>query len=116
MNYSEKLKNSRWKSKRLKIIERDKECLICAHTENLQVHHTHYVYGKEPWDYEDIDLITLCNNCHLDVEENLDKIKWLLSTLQKRKPYFLIQIIAFLSRNLDETEFNNFKTKKFKHG
>lgn len=30
----------------------------------LHVHHKHYIKGKEPWDYDDSALITLCADCH----------------------------------------------------
>lgn len=30
----------------------------------LHVHHQHYIKGKEPWDYDDSALITLCADCH----------------------------------------------------
>lgn len=56
------------------------ETKICIATENtlyyfdfiplnpsnlpLHVHHQHYIKGKEPWDYDDSALITLCADCH----------------------------------------------------
>jgi 5-methylcytosine-specific restriction endonuclease McrA len=30
----------------------------------LQVHHKKYINGKRLWEYENDDLITLCNDCH----------------------------------------------------
>ncbi len=30
----------------------------------LQVHHKKYIDGRLPWEYEDDDLITFCNECH----------------------------------------------------
>jgi len=66
MNYAEKLKDSRWQLLRLQILERDEyECQRC-HSDNkiLQVHHLIYYSNREPWDYEDDDLITLCIDCH----------------------------------------------------
>ena len=30
----------------------------------LHIHHFRYRFDTEPWDYPDIDLITLCKNCH----------------------------------------------------
>lgn len=30
----------------------------------LNVHHTYYIEGKKPWEYEDSALVTLCENCH----------------------------------------------------
>jgi len=36
----------------------------------LQVHHKYYIVDKNPWDYNDNDLITLCNWCHWEFHEN----------------------------------------------
>ena len=32
--------------------------------ENLNVHHICYRIGKEPWEYENNELVTLCSECH----------------------------------------------------
>lgn len=65
MTYREKLLDPRWQKKRLQIFERDEwTCLSCgSKDENLQVHHV--VYAKrDPWDYADQLLQTLCWKCH----------------------------------------------------
>lgn len=66
MNYYEKLKDPRWQKKRLEIFERDEfQCQSCnSEDQTLHVHHKTYVYGNDPWDYPDINLITLCADCH----------------------------------------------------
>jgi hypothetical protein len=63
--YSEKLQDPRWQKKRLEILQRDNfTCLGCEATDKtLHVHHTVYVKGVEPWDY-DQSLMTLCSDCH----------------------------------------------------
>ena len=68
--YSDKLKSPKWQKKRLKIMDRDNfTCQKCGDTETqLHVHHKKYIDGKEPWDYEDSLLITLCDNCHFIIE------------------------------------------------
>lgn len=41
-------------------------------TENniaLHVHHKFYIVNKLPWEYEDDDLTTLCNVCHMNLHE-----------------------------------------------
>ena len=65
-NYSELLKHPKWQKKRLKIMERDKfQCRSCEDDSNtLHVHHLYYDYKLKPWEYEDDDLITLCEYCH----------------------------------------------------
>lgn len=64
--YSEKLKDPRWQKKRLEILERDGwRCRACGNDkETLVVHHIQYQKGKEPWDYSEDDLETLCELCH----------------------------------------------------
>lgn len=66
MTYSEKLKDPRWQKRRLEIMERDKwRCVHCADDKKtLAVHHTIYHKDAEPWEYEDAELITLCDDCH----------------------------------------------------
>ena len=66
MKYSEKLRDPRWQKKRLEILSRD--CFTCRgcgdKTRTLHVHHRNYQRGKEPWDYANSVLVTLCEDCH----------------------------------------------------
>lgn len=64
--YSDKFKDPRWQKKRLDILNRDEwTCQICFDTENtLHVHHRYYLKGKDPWDYDNNVLVTLCEDCH----------------------------------------------------
>ena len=66
MTYSDKLKDPRWQKIRLEILARDEwKCASCEDSENtLHVHHIVYKKGNNPWDCDDIDLITLCKYCH----------------------------------------------------
>lgn len=66
MTYSEKLKDPRWQKKRLEILKRDDfTCQWCGDKANtLHVHHLEYHKGRDPWNYDDDCLITLCVNCH----------------------------------------------------
>jgi hypothetical protein len=70
-NYLEKLKDPRWQKKRLGIFERDEwTCQSCCSDENtLTVHHKYYIPDREPWDYPDDLLITLCEDCHKEEQE-----------------------------------------------
>jgi hypothetical protein len=74
-SYSEKLKDPRWQKKRLEILSRDNfSCLICGDSEStLHVHHRYYINGREPWDYNDNLLATLCDSCHSS-EHSLEDI------------------------------------------
>ncbi len=64
--YSEKLKDPRWQKKRLGIMQRDGwRCLVCnSDTSPLTVHHYKYLRHREPWEYPDELLATVCDNCH----------------------------------------------------
>ena len=78
-SYVEKFKDPRWQKKRLEIMERDDfTCTICGNSEKtLNVHHGYYERGKQPWDYPDIALKTLCEDCHEEWHQAkllLDKI------------------------------------------
>lgn len=66
MTYQQKLRDPRWQRKRLLIFDRDRfTCCKCKSDEKeLQVHHLNYRTGKQPWEYDDRELITLCIDCH----------------------------------------------------
>lgn len=75
LSYGEMLKDSRWREKREKILNRDGyKCRWCGSGENLQVHHKYYSrypngVKVEPWNYPDDALITLCDKCHKKVHD-----------------------------------------------
>jgi len=79
--YAEKLQDPRWQKKRLDIMNRDKwRCFWCYNEkEQLHVHHIKYLPGREPWDYPDEMLITLCKSCH---EHGNSISKFILLTIQ----------------------------------
>lgn len=66
IQYREKFKDPRWQKKRLDIMSRDNfTCQICGETERtLNVHHRIYERGREPWEYNNDLLVTLCQPCH----------------------------------------------------
>jgi hypothetical protein len=66
MTYAEKLKDPRWQKKRLEIMERDNwTCQICGTKEKtMHTHHLIYIKGREPWDYTDVALQCLCEDCN----------------------------------------------------
>lgn len=85
--YSEKLRDPRWQKKRLEIMSRDDfKCVVCEHDEiTLNVHHTFYRKGADPWDYPNSSLVTLCERCHSDEHEyrsaQIKRLNELLGTL-----------------------------------
>lgn len=72
MNYKEKLKDPRWIRRRVEIMERDNhKCMICGEDSVLlNVHHLNYRMDAEPWEYDDCELVTLCEDCHKMVHDN----------------------------------------------
>ena len=107
--YSEKLKDPRWQKKRLKILERDDfTCQKCHDSEStLHVHHLRYFPEKDPWDYDDNILITLCEDCHeAEKEMRKDYEHDLLEILKEKR--FLADDIYSLAcgfLHLETTEF-----------
>lgn len=69
--YSELLKHPKWQKKRLLVMQRDKfACRLCKDEETtLHIHHKSYAANKKPWEYEDSNLVTLCEHCHTFVEQ-----------------------------------------------
>lgn len=70
-SYGALLLRPEWKLKRQRILRRDNyTCQFCGATTDLQVHHRQYHYigrlemFKDPWDYPDECLITICRRCH----------------------------------------------------
>lgn len=70
-SYSELLKDPRWQRKRLLVLERDGfACTECGDNKSeLQVHHRYYAKDRDPWEYEDFALATLCDPCHERAEQ-----------------------------------------------
>lgn len=61
--YTKQLLDPRWKSKRSKILKRDKyACIWCDFPANLHVHHNYY--NGLAWEVPDSALVTLCAKCH----------------------------------------------------
>jgi hypothetical protein len=82
-SYSEKLRDPRWQRKRLVILHRDNfACVQCNCTDKtLHVHHCFYEWGRDPWDYPDRSLLTLCVDCQEDEAIAPEMKKALISSL-----------------------------------
>ena len=64
-NYNEKLEDPNWKRRRTEILKRDNyQCQRCKSRLSIQVHHKKYIINRDPWEYPDENLITLCRYCH----------------------------------------------------
>lgn len=64
MDYSEQLKDKRWRIRRVEILKRDSHtCQICGYLgAGVNVHHRKYT--GMAWEAPNEDLITLCKSCH----------------------------------------------------
>ena len=62
----QKYKDPRWQKRRLEIMSfAEFKCQTCeADDKTLNVHHTIYRKGVDPWDYPDEELLCLCEDCH----------------------------------------------------
>jgi len=106
-NYSDLLKDPRWQKKRLQILERDDfTCQGCGGKENtLHVHHKEYVYGRMPWEYDDEELITYCEDCHAFIE-------WLIKDYCKYMPGGTKYTIEEKRKKKTIKKHNNYKILK----
>ena len=69
--YNRLLEDKRWKEFRLKVMsERGNKCECCGGTHILQIHHTFYISGKMPWEYDVNDMRVLCRMCHQKVHKH----------------------------------------------
>lgn len=75
-SYAEKLKDPRWQKKRLQILNRDGfACVRCTNDKReLHIHHLIYTKGEEPWETDDVFLVTLCDLCHKNVRGTEEKL------------------------------------------
>lgn len=76
MKYNELLKDGRWQLKKNQIMQRDNfTCRLCgknaADGTTLNVHHIQYIRGAMPWEYDDKELVTLCEKCHNKKHEEI---------------------------------------------
>jgi len=93
--YAEKLKDPRWQRRRLEIMQRDDYmCCNCGATEKtLNVDHKIYIKGRDPWDYPDEDLQTLCEDCHATLTIARAKIA---NAVGRMNGFEIVQLEAFL--------------------
>ncbi len=93
--YAELLRDPRWQRLRLEIMQRDDfACRECgSKSATLNVHHTYYVRGRAPWEYEASILRTLCEPCHKSISEAITFIRQFIGALSLKE---LKRVIAFL--------------------
>lgn len=72
-SYADLLSAPEWHefSKRIKML-RDGRCENCESEEQLQVHHLGYRDGLKPWEYQDDEVMVLCEPCHSEIHSYAD--------------------------------------------
>ena len=80
---------------RLEVMERDNfTCLDCGATDRtLNVHHTYYLKGRSPWDYEPESLRTLCETCH---EKTTDRTAEMMKLIGMIPPEVHGDVLGYL--------------------
>ncbi|HEY5590661.1 MAG TPA: HNH endonuclease [Paludibacter sp.] len=106
--YLDKLKSPKWQKKRLEILERDEfTCIDCGSSDkNLQVHHTIYINDRNPWEYENFQLITLCEDCHEKFTSINKLIKVQISRFNQLTELQSINEILYSCSKLDPSEID----------
>lgn len=101
--YQDRLKDPRWQRKRLEVFERfNFQCANCKDSAStLHAHHRYYIQGREPWDYPDVALVCLCDECHQICHEN-SKIEtdcWeeIIGMISNNDPWVLVDIYKILA-------------------
>ena len=115
--YAELLRKPEWQKKRLEIMQRDDfTCQYCGCKEReLQVHHRVYHKGAKPWEYDNRELITLCDRCHeveTDVKNQLyDDFKHIcdLSREIGLSELFIEQLFSIVSSSLESICANSYR-------
>jgi hypothetical protein len=102
MKYADKLKDVRWQKRRLEILQRDEfMCKSCFANEEsaaemedtltLHVHHMYYEGNRDPWDYPNESLVTLCSECHDEqTKEFSNAAEWACLKAMKHKGFLVV--------------------------
>lgn len=99
MTYRDQLLSPHWQKKRLTMLEAAGwRCTGCHNDEaTLHVHHRKYVKGRMAWEYDDSELVVLCEVCHEDTHKHQDDAKELLSRMPVDGPGCLRDAVQLLA-------------------
>lgn len=113
-NYVELLQDPRWQKKRLEVLQRFRfSCSRCGADDlPLHVHHRYYVKGRAPWAYPDFALISLCNKCHVAVQQRIEAIPdfWetAIDLMTGSDPRFVTALYRTIVELKQSSEWDNF--------
>lgn len=101
--YRELLLDPRWQKKRLKKLEAAGWiCEACYDdSKTLAVHHKQYRKGHMPWEYDDAELVVLCQPCHEQEHELQDALRNVVARLDPDGPASARELYAFGAGAMD---------------
>lgn len=84
MTYQDQIKSPKWQKKRLEVLNLNRfKCEECqSESQQLHVHHTYYRKGRKIWEYDNVELKCLCEDCHSKTHDLNDKILQSLGFLE----------------------------------
>lgn len=107
MTYAEKLKDPRWQIFRQEYYWRmrdrqepdsDPACEGCGLPPGRwELHHRVYIDGRDPWEYEDEDLLLLCPECHDRIHKLEKRVRAFIIAVP---PHFLYEFEDFFDEIL----------------
>ena len=99
----DKLRDPRWQEKRLRILDRDRfTCRQCdSKNRPLNVYPGYYDPGKDPWEYEDETLVTVCEVCHPRVQNLMADVHRLVACFGVYHLRALQQLLVAIHKSLD---------------
>lgn len=86
-DYARLLQHPKWQKKRLEVLEgAEFSCERCgSQDQTLHVHHSFYDRCRKPWEYDDDQLFSLCEQCHKDVQRDTNLLlPWLVKAIVYR--------------------------------
>lgn len=97
MTYREQLLHPNWQRRRLEMLARAVwMCQRCGDTDKtLHVHHKGYVKGRMAWEYEDQELLVVCDECHAEEHRLFGEISDVLRRSWRRQEEVLDLLTGF---------------------
>lgn len=106
--YQQMLNRKEWQDRAHEIKTRDNlkcQAYDCKTPNDiLQVHHHDYFNHKDPWNYPDDLLITLCATCH-DKEKHRYLLEGRLHTALKQKGFLACDLMALTTHLYSDQKF-----------
>lgn len=82
------------------------KCTNCGEgSKTLNVHHGYYESNKNPWEYDDKTLHTLCEDCHLLAEDRKRDLQFEIAKIPYREQGELMNVIIQFAQWEDKKDF-----------